>query len=519
MPKTSPRVLFIGLDATSRQLILDWSEQGLLPNLRSLHQASSWGMTVNAPAIYTGSVWPSIWTGTSPGRHGCYFNEQLEPGTYETAEFHGLDVKKEPFWTALSRAGCRIGLLDVPKAPLSDELNGIHIVDWGTHDSDVPTCSWPPELIDEIHARYGASRFRRCDWVMQQPNGETRLREHLLDRIEVKVAMAEELLQRESWDLFMVGFGDGHCVGHQCWHVHDPSHPKHDPELRERLGDPVLDVYVALDRAVGRLVESAGARTTVLLLCSHGMAAHYDASFLLDEVLRRLEGCSAPFSRVFLDRARKFWKAFPPGLTERFATIARAVYRMPDARDRSRRTCFVVPTNANGPGIRLNLVGREPNGKLRPGAEADRFVAQLIANLHELTEPGSGRRLVKEVLRTVEVFPGEHSDLLPDLFVRWNRDKLIRGVSSPRIGTIIEVDSTTRRTGDHRPGGLFFLRGPGIPSGVPLPPARDEDFAPTMAALLDVDLPDVDGRSLLELRVRAARAENRETGRFPSHSS
>ena len=497
MKRYPPKVMFIGLDAASRDLVLDWCNEGVLPHLQSLRKTSAWGMTHNAPAVYTGSLWPSVWTGTTPGRHGCYYNEQIEPGTYQVREFLGADVRQEPFWNVVGRAGHRIGLFDVPKMPLSEGLNGIQIVDWGTHDSDIPACSWPADLIDEVSQKHGTSPFRRCDWVMDGPDPEQTLRRHLLWRAEAKLAIADDLLQREPWDLFMIGFGESHCVGHQCWHVHDPAHPKHDPALASRIGDPVRDVYIALDSAVGRLLEYAGPETTVLVHCTHGMSAHYDATYLLDEVLRRLEGRPAPPARMMLDRARKLWKKLPVRITESVGGLARAVNRLPDADDRRERSCFVVPTNANSAGIRLNLAGREPNGTLRAGSDADAFVDSLIADLQAITDPADGRQLIKEVIRSRDAFPGEHSDLLPDLFIRWNRDRPIAGVSSPKIGTIIEEDHSTRRTGDHRPGGLFFLRGPGIPVGVQLPPAQDEDIAPTLAACLGVALPDVDGRPIL----------------------
>ena len=56
-------------------------------------------------------------------------------------------------------------------------------------------------------------------------------------------------------------------------------------------------MYEGLDRAVGRLLALAGPDTTVLVLLSHGMNAHYDATFLLDEALRRIEGVRAPVRR------------------------------------------------------------------------------------------------------------------------------------------------------------------------------------------------------------------------------
>jgi predicted AlkP superfamily phosphohydrolase/phosphomutase len=419
------------------------------------------------------------------------------PGSYEIGEFLGHDVKREPFWNALGRAGRRLCLFDVPKAPLCRGLNGIQIVDWGTHDADVPACSWPEGLIDDIHARHAPSPFRRCDWVMRGPTPERDLRRQLLARVEHKTAIAEELLAREPWDLFMTAFGDSHCVGHQCWHVHDPAHPRHDPSLRAEIGDPVRDVYQALDAGLGRLLAHAGPETTVIVLLSHGMNAHYDATYLLDDVLRRLTDRPASWRRAALDRARRAWQTLPLSFTERFKTIAQRVDRSPDVADRSTRPCFAVPTNANCAGIRLNLVGREPNGMLAPGAEAEAFCERLIGELHELVEAESGRPLVKEVLRSAELFPGEHAAELPDLLVRWNREGPIAGARSARIGAIVREDRSTRRTGDHRSEGLFFVAGPGVAPGPTRAPVRAEDFAPTIAALLGVDLADVDGRPLM----------------------
>ncbi|HLF30206.1 MAG TPA: alkaline phosphatase family protein, partial [Xanthomonadales bacterium] len=451
------------------------------------------------PAVYTGSLWPTVWTGTRPGRHACYYNEQIIPGTYKIGDFLGPDVKQEPFWNTLSRSGCRVGLFDVPKAPLCETLNGVQIVDWGTHDADLPACSWPPQLIEEITAKHGPSAFRRCDWVMDGENPEQTLRELLLQRMETRLAIARDLLQREAWDLFMIGFGESHCIGHQCWHLHDPSHPKHDATLLRRIGDPVRDVYLALDRALGQLLEYTDAGTTVVLHCSHGMSAHYDATYLLDRALRRLEGKPQPAVGALLARARRLWKRLPLRLTERFGDLASAVRRMPDVSDRASRDCFVVPTNANSAGIRLNLAGREPNGRIQP-KDADDFIARLTTDLQEFTDPADGRKLVKEIIRSSIAFPGEHSDSLPDLFIRWNRDKPITGLSSPKIGSLIEEDHSTRRSGDHRPGGLIFLHGPGYAAGTQLPDVHDEDIAPTLAACLGVNLAGVDGQPILPLQ-------------------
>lgn len=104
--------------------------------------------------------------------------------------------------------------------------------------------------------------------------------------------------------------------------------------------------------------------------------------------------------------------------------------------------------------------------------------------------------MVKEVLRSDHVFPGEYRDDLPDLLVRWNRDRLIRAVTSPKTGEVAGEDTGTRRSGDHRPEGLLLVRGPGIPAGPLRETVLAEDIAPTLAAMLGVTLATADGRPI-----------------------
>jgi predicted AlkP superfamily phosphohydrolase/phosphomutase len=167
------------------------------------------------------------------------------------------------------------------------------------------------------------------------------------------------------------------------------------------------------------------------------------------------------------------------------------------ARDRSRRVCFQIPTNANCGGIRLNVVGREPRGLVQRGSEYDRLCARLAADLREIVNVETGEAIVEEILRTDHIFSGERADALPDLIVRWNRKSPIRLIRSPKIGTM-SAEHREIRTGDHRNSGMFFARGPGVPPGQRTQTTKEIDFAPTFARLLGCDLPHVDGKPIPE---------------------
>jgi predicted AlkP superfamily phosphohydrolase/phosphomutase len=498
------RLLVIGLDAAEQSLIQRWMDSGDLPTLADLRDRAVWGRTTNEPGLYTGAVWPSIFTGVSAGRHGCYYYRQIVNGTYSTAHFHPDDLKYPPFWKAISDAGRRVAIVDVPKSMLTEDLNGIQVVDWGLHDPSFPSVRcWPSALAEELTQRFGVDPVGQCDAADRSPAQYRELRDRLIARIDRKRSLIQHFLQQGNWDLFLAVFGDSHCAGHQFWHLHEPEDGQHEAT---GLGDPLKHIYMALDRAIGQIIDQVGPDTTVMVFTSHGIGPNNDANALLDEILRRLEGTPSSHWPKVTRSVRSLYRSFlPVDLRTRLRPLAAkafsSVERIDDlsvAHDRQRRKCFMLPSNDNCGSIRVNLVGREPHGRVHPGAESDAFCASLAEDLREIVNLETGEPVVKEVLKTADHYSGDHLDDLPDMIVRYNRGSPIRRVHSSKIGNV-EGDSPTCRTGDHRPEGLFFVSGPGLRPGHLKETISAMDLAPTMAGLLGLELPDVDGEPIVAL--------------------
>lgn len=488
---STTRVLVVAFDAANRDIVREMALlRSRMPVLEGLIRDGLAAETINPPGLFVGSVWTSFLTGVSPARHGRYAAKQIKPGTYGIYKTH-VPTTIEPFWADLARAGRRTAVMDVPAAPLVPSENGVHITGWGIHDSRIGLMmSSPPELISEIQQRFGPHPAPECDpYGIAGTLGP--LRDDLLEGIRRKGDIAEYLLRRGDWDLFMVTFSESHCVGHQTWHVHDPRHPRHDPEVAAKLGDPIEDVYAAEDAQLGRLVEIAGEDAAIVVLLSHGMGPHYDATYLLDEILFRIEhGPSPSRLRLARHRLRTFARKATYSLKRRTG--------MPGDREWSvdaGARFFKIPNNDPYGGIRINLRGREPRGVVRPGAEYAETLGFLESELWKLVNLESGRPLVRDIVRTADHYTGPALEGLPDLMVGWNTDAPINAVGSDRIGRV-EGRYTGNRTGDHEPGGLVVVRGPGIPGGTH-EPVKVEDLAPSICSLLGVDLSGRDGRSFL----------------------
>jgi predicted AlkP superfamily phosphohydrolase/phosphomutase len=493
------RVVMIGLDAVDATILQQMAAEGRLPTVAALLDESAVAETINPIGVFVGALWTSFATAVTAARHGRHAPTQVVPGTYDMKPLALADSEHPPFWQAISDAGRRVAIVDVPHSAPIDDLAGVQVFEWGTHDAALGLHTSPPELAADLVARFGHHPIhgdgRDCDTHGDGVKDFLQLRDGLLHGIVAKTDVNRHVLAMEQWDLFVTVFSEGQCSVHQCWHLRDQAHPRHDPATARAVGDVVEQVYVAFDEALSVLLSTCDEQTTVLVLASHAAGPHYDGNLLLDAILRRVEAQSLRWSRRWT-RAAFDWAWPRAGWTlrrkhPRFRDrLWRGWSELPPLNPAGRRY-FAVHNNEPYGGIRLNLIGREPKGRVAAGAAFDAVCAELTRELLAIVNTETGDPLVRRVLRTRDVYEGERLDHLPDLLVEWNWDAPIRSIASPTIG---RMERTYRwvRTGDHRPPGLLIARGPGIAPGR-IDPVDVTDIGPTVAALLGVGLADVDG--------------------------
>ena len=505
------RLVVVGLDAADVDLLEPWAAEGALPTLRGLFERSLRVDTVGPEGFYVGAIWPTVQTGVNPAEHGVHNWLQIELGTYDFQVAMARPRITHPaFWDAASEAGRRVAVIDVPLAAESTDLNGVQVLEWGDHDPELGFATVPADLARELEDRFGMHPVQgNCNQHDRTGAEIAAFRDALVAGAGTKAALSRALLEREPWDLYVTVFSESHCVGHQLWHVHDPGHPKHDPEVAATVGDPVLDVYRAIDEGLGRLLTAAGPDTTVAVFASHGMGSHHDPTFLLDRMLERLE--IADNLRAPGRRLRALARLGPLGRSayeRRRAALDARIDELVEPLEPWNRLWFQQPNNEVEAGVRLNVVGREPFGRVEPGAHYDEVVERLAGHLLALTDGDRDRPLVRDVIRTHERYAGRHLDELPDLVVRWHRPEgPVRRMVSP-VGGEVVGDYAGARTGDPHPRGALFLCGPGVPPGrAALPaPMPVVDLGPTLLALLGLPWPGVEGRPRAEVLDRVSAA-------------
>jgi predicted AlkP superfamily phosphohydrolase/phosphomutase len=484
-----PPLIVIGLDAAEHRLVSRWCDAGDLPALRGIRDAGTSGLVRSPDGIGDDGAWASFCTGALPSRHGRYHHRQLRPGGYRVGSVGPLG--RSPFWEVLSRAGRRVAIVDVPKSPQSTELNGVRISNWLVHGRNGDPDSFPAAIAPDLLRRYGDDLTDRWPGALciedRLPDAQHGvLIERALDSIERKTQVALELLERDAWDLFLVVFKEAHCVGHQLWHLTDETHPAHPVGGAGRGGDPVKRVYQALDATIARFLAAAGPGAPVVVFSGLGMAGNFTGEHLLDAILLRLDAA----------RPLGWWEPFyrrgdgaaSPAIRRVTRRLHRTLYPY--------RSAFQVEHNEISGAIRVNVRGREPRGRIRPGAELADFVDTLAADLLDLVDPDSGEPVVARVVRSDDAFAGEHRHRFPDLFAVWNR-RPARAIASDKIGEI-RAPARAWRTGNHTSEGFVLARGPRVAPGQSSA-LSITDLAPSICHMLGVPLPDADGRPIAAL--------------------
>jgi predicted AlkP superfamily phosphohydrolase/phosphomutase len=499
------KLVIVGVDAGSPELFRKWCATGDLPNLSRLMASGSSRRVENPRGMEAGAVWPVFHTGLLPGRQPMYDGRRnFNPQTY--AERWYLPEETVPtVWRQLSDAGLHCLLIDPPYTPVDPQVNGITIMDWGTH---VPANgkvfefkTHPPEVAAEVVALFGPDPAGgvMCDTMSPESLDEyRRFRDVYLRRIERKANLAQHFLKRAEWDVALVTSSDLHCAGHHLWHINDPRHPRYSAKVEAELGEPLRECYRAFDKSLETILAAVDARTTVMLFGSHGMGPSFSGTGMLDRILLRLDkGTSRVARHSRKARLRALWRCLPIEMRGRLKPLRRrfrgALLHPPRfLGDHANRRFFEVYANNATGGVRLNIQGREGNGTVDP-SEADELLRFLATELRKVRNADTGEPLVTDIIVTREEYAGAYLDKLPDLLVTWNRNAPIERVRSDTIGELSR-EHLDNRTGDHTPDGICILAGHGAAVRGEAAAIKTADLAPSIARFFGIELRDHDGR-------------------------
>jgi predicted AlkP superfamily phosphohydrolase/phosphomutase len=504
------KVLIVGLDGASPDLIWPWVQEGKLPALQRLIQSGTWGPLESTIPPMTSPAWPSFATGKFPAKHGVFDFVSAHSGTFNVINATAIDART--LWDILSAQGKQVGVINVPVTYPPHPVNGFMIT--GLLSPALAKVTYPDDLLSRYESELGL-HYRVMPTIQYKPGNEEAFIHDLEDLIDQRARFASHLMCDRPWDFMMVHFLATDLIQHALWRFMDPAHPRHEANSPYR--EAILRIYQRVDVALGKLLSQVPEDTTVIAMSDHGFGPLYGVVnlnvLLWERGLLRLKRSPLAMLRAF---------TFRHGLTPALAYNLLAKLNLQNVISRvsksTRNAVFnkflsfedvdwnrtVAYSLGHMGQIYINLKGREPHGIVERDGHSgtvrdyDRAIAAVIEALQSL-KTLDGRPMLDRAIRSDELPGGEHAEDGPDLHVVLDG---YRYISCPLFATDGHVLSKQIRgdSGCHRMHGLLIISGPNVHAGRQVQGARIVDLAPTALHLMGCPIPgDMDGRVLTEV--------------------
>lgn len=507
------RVIMIGLDGATFDLLLPWTQDGKLPALSRILEEGAWAASASTVPPNTAPAWSSIATGKNPGKHGVFEFFRMNRNGY-LSPINSDSILAKTLWDIAGQAGKKTICLNFPLTYPPHPINGLMVTGFPT-PSTARNFTYPPNLSEAIKKMVNDySIMPRKTYVKGKVEEFIKELHYCVDR---KIKLMRYLMERYEWDLLIQVFSETDIIQHGLWQCLDPNHPHYDPDEAAAYGDAILELYQKLDRFIGELESHLDENTVLLILSDHGMGPLYKYVHINNWLIKEgyLRAKLNPISLV------KYWM-FRLGITpmnvyalvnriglggvtktalrgtETAYTLARKLFFDFTDIDWSRTKAYSIGGGTAGL-IFVNLEGREPYGSVSPGKEYEEVLDEIIAALRRFKNPVTGEPMTKEIYRKEEIYSGPYLSEGPDIVYIQRDPRYINYSNFAFSSNRIIDDAPSYVSAQHRENGILMLKGPVIKPSVRLGKANVTDIAPTVLHLLGLAIPtDMDGKVLTE---------------------
>lgn len=459
-----PKVLAIGIDSLEETLLDELLSNGELPVIQQMLDKGMRSSIESEAHIGSGSVWPSFFTGLPPQSHGQYGEWRWIPEEMDVRRFSGEGLV--PFWHHLIDDGLSVGTLDIPFAPRHGGTTAFEISEWGAHDVIEGSMAITPEAVQEVVASVPRHPYEADPPKPEGPYDREKLlaiARDSLEGIRLRGDLADRLLRDRKPQLAIINFPEIHHAGHVLWHSVDPKNHIYEegsgpyPVITPSIADLVKEI----DSQIGRLQDSMGAGTSLMIFALHGMEAGRGVPTHGRRLLQT-RGYEAPArfhsmsSKERLAHAFTRAKDLAPGWMKdlyhrragQMTQIRLARPTMLPRRDWSRTRAFDLPADIHG-WIRVNLRARERDGLVA----SDDYIRLLddIEDAAREMRTSHGSPVVADVVRPVSAIEDAIQLRIPDLILHWSPEAHLEKVEmsdlsleSPRTARFLTGRHTTR---------------------------------------------------------------------------
>lgn len=508
MKNAEQRVIVLGLDGATFDVLLPLVKENKLPHLELVLKEGVWGELGSTIPPYSAQAWASMATGVNQGKHRIVDFWRVSKGGVRRSVVDSTLIRSDTLWGILSRHGKRVGVVNVPLTYPPLEVKGYMVSGFMTPRGKMDY-TYPADLREEILEATGEYDPDPYDPI----SPSKRLLEEYLYWMGRKEEANRFLLSRYPWDFFISVVQALDQIQHFFWSVLDDHHPLHDSGQARRYQGMIEECYRLVDEVVGHRLGLVDERTSLFIISDHGFGPAHKwfqvNKFLaelgllilrrerpLKKVMRRV-GLTPQNVRKMVHRCDVFGLRRRTGRWFRIELSKRLETTLALPIDWEKTAAYSGSPTSEG--IYINLKGRDSEGIVEPGREHEKVRDLIIDELLKFKDPETGEPVVDRAYRKEEIYSGPYLPLLPDIVLSTGslpympRDDLSATKVVERIPTRGYVE------GRHTHSGIFMAVGPIIGKGT-ISGAEIVDVAPTILYAMGLPVPrDMDGKVLEDI--------------------
>jgi predicted AlkP superfamily phosphohydrolase/phosphomutase len=520
MARRFGRVVAVGMDGATFDLLIPWVREGKLPFFKRMMEEGVYGSLDPAPNMRSAASWASYYTGKNPGKHGIYEFYEFVPENYSIKFINGSHCFEPSLWRLLSNQGLISIVINVPMTYPVEPINGVILAGLDAPGTGSRGFCYPPDSLKELEDQVGTYVLEPGLTGFIIDDNLDMAVERLFEDIEQKHKVMFYLMKNKNWDFFTIVYRSLDAAQHCFWKFMDPHHPNCNPHLRDKYGNIILKVYQKLDAILGEIRDYLRPDDVLLVMSDHGFGPKHPANNQLNAWLAgkgyltyRHEPSSRSIRSVSRRGLRDCYQFLAGRLPRRYKEAFARFF--PRIRNRVHsQLCYAgidwrktrAYSDTLFSNIRINLQEREGLGIVQQGEDYKTIVENIRGDLLDCRDAKSGKRIVESIFHKDLIYSGPHRDKAPDLTIRWREDIFISGIeldpsfdvdSLPTIRPFIPAEDARVISGDHRRFGILLATGPGLKKGCRIEGVNIMDLAPTVLYILELPVPeDMDGKVL-----------------------
>lgn len=274
------KVLLIGLDGASWNVIEPLLQQNKLPNIKNLIDRGCNGDLETHDSIKTLSevIWTKIATGKTPEKHGITAQLMRDEDTGELGPPTRNMRRVKAVWNILdeyNKSTVVVGYLVT--WPPEEITRGVIISD-RTAYVDYPAVGYTYPSLEKLCDSLKFKMFKNCKEKIFSQIEKSEfpgfIRHWDIEMIDNFMAeFSNYLMSKRNPDFFVLCLLGIDRVSHHFWKYMKPDGFEVSNDQIRRYGDIIKDYYIYCDRVIGDLVNKIDKNTIVVVVSDHGFTA------------------------------------------------------------------------------------------------------------------------------------------------------------------------------------------------------------------------------------------------------